>query len=71
LYDDAKKAAEANQDIEIPEVRICPVCGFTHIGEPPDRCPVCNAKKESFKIFWVSIAGGERLALSTRHLAPV
>jgi rubrerythrin len=51
MYDDAKKAAEANQDIEIPEVRICPVCGFTHIGEPPDRCPVCNAKKESFKIF--------------------
>ena len=51
MYSDAQKAAQANQDIEIPEVYICPVCGFTHIGEPPDRCPVCNAKKESFKAF--------------------
>ena len=51
MYSDAKKAAEANQDIEIPEIYVCPVCGFTHIGEPPDRCPVCNTKKGSFKAF--------------------
>jgi rubrerythrin len=36
---------------DIGEVYICPVCGFTHIGEPPDRCPVCNVKKERFKVF--------------------
>lgn len=51
MYNNAQEAAQANQDLEIPEVYICPVCGFTHIGEPPDRCPVCNAKKESFKAF--------------------
>jgi len=51
MYADAKLAAEAGQDIEIGKVYICPVCGFTHIGEPPDRCPVCNAKKESFQVF--------------------
>ncbi len=51
MYADAKKAAEAGEDIKIGEVYICPVCGFTHIGEPPDRCPVCRAKKESFKVF--------------------
>jgi len=51
MYGDAKVAAEAGNDIEIGEVYICPVCGFTHIGEPPDRCPVCNAKKELFKAF--------------------
>ena len=51
MYGDAKKAAEAGQDIEIPEVYICPVCGFTHIGEPPDNCPVCNVKKDRFKAF--------------------
>jgi rubrerythrin len=51
MYGDAKLAAEAGQDIQIGEVYICPVCGFTHIGEPPDRCPVCNAKKESFQVF--------------------
>jgi rubrerythrin len=51
MYDDAKKAAELGEDIDIAQVYICPVCGFTHIGEPPDRCPVCNAKKEQFKAF--------------------
>jgi len=51
MYGDAKTAAEAGEDMEIGEVYICPVCGFTHIGEPPDRCPVCKAKKDRFKAF--------------------
>ena len=51
MYGDAKKAAEAGEDIAIGQVYICPVCGYTHIGEPPDRCPVCNTKKELFKAF--------------------
>ena len=51
MYGDAKTAAEAGEDMDIGEVYICPVCGFTHIGEPPDRCPVCKAKKDRFKAF--------------------
>jgi rubrerythrin len=51
MYGDAKKAAELGQDIDMAEVYVCPVCGFTHIGEPPDRCPVCNTKKERFRAF--------------------
>jgi rubrerythrin len=51
MYGSAKEAAEDGEDIEIGKVYICPVCGFTHIGEPPDRCPVCNLKKERFKAF--------------------
>ena len=51
MYGDAKKVAEAGQDIDIAEVYICPVCGFTHIGEPPDNCPVCGVKKDRFKTF--------------------
>jgi len=51
LYGDARKTAQKDQDIDIPEVYICPTCGFTHIGEPPDRCPVCKVKKENFKVF--------------------
>ncbi len=27
---------------------VCPVCGYTCESEPPDSCPVCKAKKESF-----------------------
>jgi rubrerythrin len=51
MYGDAKKRAEAGEDLDIAEVYVCPVCGFTHIGEPPDRCPVCNVKKERFEVF--------------------
>lgn len=51
MFGDAKATAETGEDIEIGEVYICPVCGFTHIGDPPDRCPVCQAKKERFKAF--------------------
>jgi rubrerythrin len=51
MYADAKEVAQAGQDLDIGQVYVCPVCGFTHIGEPPDRCPVCNAKRESFRAF--------------------
>jgi rubrerythrin len=51
MYGDAKTKAEAGEDIEIGKVYICPVCGFTHIGEPPDRCSVCKVKGEKFKVF--------------------
>ena len=54
MYADAKAAAEAGEDMDIGTVYICPVCGFTHIGEPPDRCPVCNVKKEQFQSLLVS-----------------
>jgi len=43
--------AEKNKDIEKEDIYICPVCGFTHIGEPPDKCPVCGALKDKFKKF--------------------
>lgn len=51
MYEDARKKAKKDEDIEIEKVYICPTCGFTHIGEPPDRCPVCKVKKENFKVF--------------------
>jgi rubrerythrin len=51
MYSEAKVAAEADQDYEIGEVHVCPVCGFTHIGEPPERCPVCKAKSDRFRVF--------------------
>jgi rubrerythrin len=31
------------------EIWVCPVCGHTHIGPPPDRCPVCNTPGERFE----------------------
>ena len=51
LYKDAKEAVAEKKDSTTEKVYICPVCGWTGLGEPPDNCPICNAKKELFKIF--------------------
>lgn len=34
---------------ELQDVYICPICGYTVIGEPPERCPVCNTLKKFFQ----------------------
>ena len=49
LYEKALKAAEAGNDLEATDIYICPVCGYTHEGVPPDKCPVCGAPKDKFK----------------------
>lgn len=28
---------------------VCPTCGYTAEGDPPDTCPVCGVKGEMFK----------------------
>lgn len=49
LYESALEAVESGKDLEKTEIYICPVCGYTHEGEPPDKCPVCGALKKVFK----------------------
>ncbi|MFH1359754.1 MAG: rubrerythrin family protein [Candidatus Omnitrophota bacterium] len=51
MYQEAKTTAESGKDIELEEVFICPICGYTVEGDVPDFCPVCSAKKEVFKKF--------------------
>jgi rubrerythrin len=51
MYKEAKKAVESGRDASGEQVYVCPVCGWTGVGEPPDNCPLCNAKKELFKIY--------------------
>lgn len=48
MYSDAKKEVERNKDIDISDVYICPVCGYTCIGDPPEKCPVFNVPKSRF-----------------------
>lgn len=48
MYTDAKALVEAGQDMASAPVYICPVCGFTVIGEPPAKCPVSGTKAELF-----------------------
>jgi len=51
MYRKAKEAVDAGKDVEIGDIYICEVCGYTTEGEPPDRCPICNASKERFRKF--------------------
>jgi len=51
LYEKAKNAVDSGKDVELGEVQVCDVCGYTIEGEAPNVCPVCGAKKEKFKAF--------------------
>lgn len=51
LYTKAKKDAAAGRDMGVEKVSICSRCGHTVIGDAPDVCPVCGAKKEEYKVF--------------------
>jgi len=51
MYADAKKAVLAGKDMDVGDVYICEVCGYTGFGEAPAVCPVCKAKKEKFRLF--------------------
>ncbi|MFW9822180.1 MAG: rubrerythrin family protein [Candidatus Thorarchaeota archaeon] len=49
LYTKALEAVKSGKDMEKQDVYICPVCGYTVEGEPPDKCPVCGALKKVFR----------------------
>lgn len=49
LYETALEAVENGKDLEKQDIYICPVCGYTHEGKPPEKCPVCGTLKKMFK----------------------
>jgi rubrerythrin len=51
MYDAAIETLSEGNDIEKKEYWVCPVCGCTGEGEPPDKCPICGTKSELFKKF--------------------
>jgi rubrerythrin len=51
MYQRAKQAVDGGKDAEVGDIYICPVCGYTMEGSPPDICPICNARKNTFKKF--------------------
>jgi len=32
-------------------VNVCSRCGHTLVGEAPDVCPICGARKETYRAF--------------------
>ncbi|UCH82614.1 MAG: rubrerythrin family protein [Candidatus Latescibacterota bacterium] len=48
LYSEALKSVQSGQDLPAQNVHVCEICGHTHYGDAPDRCPVCGAPAERF-----------------------
>ncbi len=51
FYKQAKEHVQKTEDMVIDSIYVCPVCGYTHLGTPPEKCPVCNAPKDKFSKF--------------------
>ncbi len=51
LYEEARKLAQEKRDMEFDNVYICPVCGYTEVGDVPDKCPICGYPGEKFVKF--------------------
>lgn len=51
MFQDAQDSAKQKKDIGDETVYVCPICGYTEIGENADKCPICGAKREIFKAF--------------------
>lgn len=51
LYTEARETIKMGRDMEIGEISVCEICGYTAVGEVPDRCPVCGVKRDKFKKF--------------------
>lgn len=50
----AQRYLDAYSTIDTPSDEtyyLCPVCGYIHKGSAFDRCPICNAPKDSFRTF--------------------
>jgi rubrerythrin len=50
LYTEALNKLENKETKEPKPFYVCPVCGNTIEGEAPDKCPVCGASKNIFKL---------------------
>lgn len=48
LYSKALETLQAGKDLAPAAIYVCEVCGHTHVGEAPDKCPVCGAAKSKF-----------------------
>jgi rubrerythrin len=51
MFQDAQDAAKQGNDIGDETIYICPICGYTEIGENVEKCPVCGVKREMFRPF--------------------
>jgi rubrerythrin len=51
LYEKAKSKVDMGEDMELGEIHVCSICGYTVEGKKPEKCPICGASKDKFKTF--------------------
>lgn len=44
-----KKVLESLDSLPGADYYVCPVCGHTAEGEPPGKCPICNASGDKYR----------------------
>ena len=49
LFKKAMECAEKGTDCPDREIYVCPVCGYTLEGEPPEKCKICGTPGQRFK----------------------
>jgi rubrerythrin len=50
LYRTAAESLKGGKDAPAVEYYLCPFCGYTHEGTPPEKCPVCGAPGSKFDL---------------------
>ncbi len=48
LYAEALEAVKSGSDLAQTQIHVCPVCGNTVYGTPPDKCPICGCAGAKF-----------------------
>ncbi len=48
LYSQAQEAVKGGKDLPETKIWVCPVCGNTVYGEPPEKCPICGVPGSKF-----------------------
>lgn len=51
IYSDASQAVETKKDLDLKDIFVCEVCGFTMEGTAPANCPVCGTSNSRFRKF--------------------
>jgi len=48
LFETALYSVNSGNDVNIGQIQVCKVCGYTLEGDAPDKCPLCGAPKDKF-----------------------
>jgi rubrerythrin len=48
LYKLALEAVAQGKDLAETNIYLCPICGHIELGAPPEKCPICGVRKETY-----------------------